>query len=462
MITQAYFENIQDEILKEIRKAQKNIYVAVAWLTDKVIFHELCDKAKSGVEVELMLVNDTINNEYASFQHTQLIDNGGKVFFVNPSKDGSIMHHKFCVFDGDTVITGSYNWSKKAQQNDENVVITTEAFDLGQKFIREFNSIKDRILGEKFNVGQIDLAKAIKRLDVIKSLILLEEIDDISSHVRKLREDNVSIELIEIIQKIEHKEYSAAIALIEEYKAQQSQLIAFDDPELFALHLELKSLDLQLNAMENEKIEVEKSIHEFSIQYNSNLGKTILEILKLKKELAITEEDKEQAEKNEEEFKEDYKSKKNVVINNLTEAELKELKKTYREASMQCHPDKFVDDPVKMKVAEQVFVSLTEAYKANDLVKVKSILNDLKVGIIRIDEVKQSNKKDILRTQIANFKRKIKQTAHDLNTLKASATYRIIERNTDLTTYFADLKSKLEFELEMLKKELNARVYNGK
>jgi hypothetical protein len=327
MITQAYFENIQDEILKEIRKARKNIYVAVAWLTDKVIFHELCDKAKSGVDVELMLLNDTINNEYASFQHTQLIENGGKVFFVNPSKNGSIMHHKFCVLDGDTVITGSYNWSKKAQQNDENVVITTEAFDLGQKFIREFNSIKDRILGEKFNVGQIDLAKAIKRLDIIKSLILLEETEDISNHVRKLKEDNVSIELIEIIQKIEQKEYSSAIALIEEYKAQQSRLIVFDDPELFALQLELKSLELQMNAIENEMIEVEKSIYEFSIQYNSVLGKTILEILKLKKELATTEEDKEQAEKDEEEFKEDYKSKKDVVINNLTEVELRELKK---------------------------------------------------------------------------------------------------------------------------------------
>jgi hypothetical protein len=128
---------------------------------------------------------------------------------------------------------------------------------------------------------------------------------------------------------------------------------------------------------------------------------------------------------------------------------------------MQCHPDKFFDDPAKMKIAEQVFVSLNEAYKANDLAKVKLILNDLKAGIIRIDEVKQSNKKDILKTKIAEFKHKMKQTAHDLNTLKVSATYRIIERNTNLSTYFADLKSKLEYELEMLKKEVNARLYNG-
>jgi hypothetical protein len=89
------------------------------------------------------------------------------------------------------------------------------------------------------------------------------------------------------------------------------------------------------------------------------------------------------------------------------------------------------------------------------------MLNDLKAGIIRIEEVKQSNKKDILRTQVASFNRKIKQSAHDLNELKTSATYIIIEKNADLTSYFADLKSKLEFELEMLKKEFNERVYNG-
>ncbi len=34
------------------------------------------------------------------------------------------MHHKFAVFDGKTVITGSYNWSNSAEtRNYENVVV---------------------------------------------------------------------------------------------------------------------------------------------------------------------------------------------------------------------------------------------------------------------------------------------------------------------------------------------------
>ncbi len=141
MITQAYFENIQDEILKQIYQAQYSIYVAVAWLTDKVIFSALCDMSKANIKVELLLINDNINIDYASFDHNILKEHGGRIFFVNPSKEGAIMHHKFCVIDESTVISGSYNWSKKAQQNDENIVITTQALELGEKFIQEFNSI---------------------------------------------------------------------------------------------------------------------------------------------------------------------------------------------------------------------------------------------------------------------------------------------------------------------------------
>jgi phosphatidylserine/phosphatidylglycerophosphate/cardiolipin synthase-like enzyme len=33
------------------------------------------------------------------------------------------MHNKFCVIDGQAVITGSFNWSYKARQNHENITI---------------------------------------------------------------------------------------------------------------------------------------------------------------------------------------------------------------------------------------------------------------------------------------------------------------------------------------------------
>ncbi len=178
MQTQAYFENIQDVIIRQIKSARHSVYVAVAWLTDNTIFTELCNKAKNGLTVELILVNDTINNDLAPFDHEQLKTCGGRTFFIPPQIDGAIMHHKFCIIDDCTIITGSYNWSRKARLNDENIVITSEACELGAQFKKEFDSIKGRIAGTQQETI-IDFNKIIKRLEVIKNFAALEEKDEI-------------------------------------------------------------------------------------------------------------------------------------------------------------------------------------------------------------------------------------------------------------------------------------------
>jgi len=38
MQTQAYFENIQQQLILELEKAQQSIYIAVAWFTDGRLF----------------------------------------------------------------------------------------------------------------------------------------------------------------------------------------------------------------------------------------------------------------------------------------------------------------------------------------------------------------------------------------------------------------------------------------
>lgn len=44
------------------------------------------------------------------------------------------MHHKFAVFDETIVLSGSYNWTRSAaEDNDENIIVTNE-----QKIVRAF------------------------------------------------------------------------------------------------------------------------------------------------------------------------------------------------------------------------------------------------------------------------------------------------------------------------------------
>lgn len=142
--TEAYFDNIQSQIISEINFAKSTLEIAVAWMTDRTIFKRLCEKAEQGIKVELLLINDDINNNMASFNHLDLETKGGKVYFIQPNFDGTIMHHKFCVIDNCTVITGSYNWSNNAQQNNENIIITRNNYELAKKFQKEFVALKKK------------------------------------------------------------------------------------------------------------------------------------------------------------------------------------------------------------------------------------------------------------------------------------------------------------------------------
>ena len=140
MQTEAVFENIAERIQQEIRKAQKTIFIAVAWFTNKNLFNELVNKARSGCTVSLIISNDVINFN-SSIEFEQLLVGKSRVYKIG-NGETELMHNKFCVIDHSSVITGSYNWSYKAENNFENVIITSSDTTLAEQFIYEFNKIR--------------------------------------------------------------------------------------------------------------------------------------------------------------------------------------------------------------------------------------------------------------------------------------------------------------------------------
>ena len=140
MQTEAIFENIAENIHQEIILAENSVYIAVAWFTNKNLFDALLGKAKNGIKVNLIISNDNIN-ENSSIDYNQLKIRNSKVYKIG-NGDSELMHHKFCVIDEKIVITGSYNWSYKAENNIENIVINKDNNSLAKQFIREFNKIR--------------------------------------------------------------------------------------------------------------------------------------------------------------------------------------------------------------------------------------------------------------------------------------------------------------------------------
>lgn len=181
MRTQAYFTNIKQVIEHELKKAEKSILVAVAWLTDFELFEILCNKAKDGLNVELIIANDEINAN-SSLNHQELNQFGGYFSFDKNSSSNSLMHNKFCVIDLKTTLTGSYNWSYKARSNRENITVTTDT-RLAEQYARYFYQLKSGnhiFKEEQTEKEESNLTFYLKR---ILNLIEGKKLKDISSEL---------------------------------------------------------------------------------------------------------------------------------------------------------------------------------------------------------------------------------------------------------------------------------------
>jgi phosphatidylserine/phosphatidylglycerophosphate/cardiolipin synthase-like enzyme len=132
-----HFEDIQQQIIEQVKNAKFSIWVAVAWFTDKVLFDLLIEKKKEGLNIQIIVINDDINKTYG-----QPYEQHFETRRVNPTgKYQNFMHHKFCVIDLRTVIHGSYNWTNKARWNKETISVDVSR-ELAEKFATEFINLK--------------------------------------------------------------------------------------------------------------------------------------------------------------------------------------------------------------------------------------------------------------------------------------------------------------------------------
>lgn len=120
---QAHFSDIRAVIAGELDAAAESIVAAVAWLTDPVLLEALVKAARCRCRVQLALLDDAINRPSGA-KLEQVRAAGGAVFWIPEAERGAgSLHHKFCVIDGDAVITGSYNWTRRAGRADENILV---------------------------------------------------------------------------------------------------------------------------------------------------------------------------------------------------------------------------------------------------------------------------------------------------------------------------------------------------
>lgn len=117
------FEKCADVIIRNIANAEHSILVAVAWFTNPNIMQALIKKSEEGLAIAIIVdaggVNDTKNRDFIA----KYPDLKFPIYFATNInwEYKNFMHHKFCIIDNQIVLHGTFNWTVKAQYNDEDV-----------------------------------------------------------------------------------------------------------------------------------------------------------------------------------------------------------------------------------------------------------------------------------------------------------------------------------------------------
>jgi phosphatidylserine/phosphatidylglycerophosphate/cardiolipin synthase-like enzyme len=119
---QVYFSpngGCTDAIIRELNKAKSTILVQAYSFTSAPIAKALLNAHKRGVKVEVILDKSQKTQKYSSatFLYNQGIP-------VKIDAQHAIAHNKVMIIDGETVITGSFNFTKAAEENNaENLLV---------------------------------------------------------------------------------------------------------------------------------------------------------------------------------------------------------------------------------------------------------------------------------------------------------------------------------------------------
>lgn len=468
--TIAYFENIQSHLIDEIVKAQSEIVIAVPWLTDRKLFDLICSQSRRGIRVQLLLMQDDINRSCRIPFHV-LEASGGELYWAPGS--GRLMHNKFVVIDLKTVIIGSYNWSKKAQTNDENITVITGNLGLASQYLETHQKIlRDLGYHSSLKLG-LNPRSISLRLQTICNLIELDEMEAITDQVRKLVEYELDSELQEIIHSISDRLFDQARVQINQYLGSHQQIVEYVDPEIAQLELLLQALELQINALSDQKTEMERQIVILDLRTTVELGELINEYLRLRSEklkrvteserLADNEEEVDtakveyqQAKQEYEEYQREYEIVKDAPSFQLDEEEQKRLKTQYRKASQKCHPD--MVDEAHQQEAQKVFVALNAAYRKNDIQTVESILKKIEHNQFDFHVHKIISDRALMEERISELRRTIELITRELVMISKSENYRQASTISDHDAYFETQRARLKKNIEQLRTEIEEEI----
>jgi len=146
-------DDVESKILDELRKAKKTVQVAAFGIDSPKIAAELVRLRAAGKDVTVYL-----DRTQAAGRGSQLdaLRRGNVTTFIKHKR--YLMHDKYMIIDDREVITGSYNFSKRAAKQDNNLEVIKDSSRLVRKFEADFR----RMLKEAGPHPDAETAKKIE------------------------------------------------------------------------------------------------------------------------------------------------------------------------------------------------------------------------------------------------------------------------------------------------------------
>ncbi|HWR69169.1 MAG TPA: phospholipase D family protein [Desulfomonilia bacterium] len=138
---EAYFsphDGVTEAIVKELTSAKSEILVQAYSFTSKPIAEALVDAKKRGIKIEVVLDRSQKSQAYSS---ADFVAHAGIPTYVDSAH--AIAHNKIMIIDRSTVITGSFNFTRAAEENNaENILIIKGNKALVDRYVQNFNEHK--------------------------------------------------------------------------------------------------------------------------------------------------------------------------------------------------------------------------------------------------------------------------------------------------------------------------------
>lgn len=129
-------DNCTARIVQELAAAKQSVRVQAYSFTSAPIAQAIVAALKRGVDVEVILDKSHLGPGYSE---ARFLANSGVPCLIDGRH--AIAHNKIMIIDGRTVITGSFNFTKAAQdKNAENLVVFNDMPAVADAYTRNYNT----------------------------------------------------------------------------------------------------------------------------------------------------------------------------------------------------------------------------------------------------------------------------------------------------------------------------------